>query len=133
MSKAIIAACCIAFMGGLSAASAQTTAPPGQDDMKTNSPSTIKKKSTKSMKKSTKSGMKKSDDMDDKTLALNLPLYGNHIGGQDDPALLLIEATMRGSHAHPDQSIQLALVHNSYNDLCVRTSFSYSILFHSGW
>ena len=66
MSKAIIAACCIAFMGGLSAASAQTAAPPGQDDMKTNSPSTIKKKSTKSMKKSTKSGMKKSDDMDDK-------------------------------------------------------------------
>jgi hypothetical protein len=67
MRKAIIAACCIAFIGGISAANAQTTAPPGQDDMKTNSPSEMKmkKKSTKGMKKSTKSGMKK-DDMDEK-------------------------------------------------------------------
>ena len=66
MRKAIITACCIAFVGGLSAASAQTTNPPGQDDMKTNSPSTMKKKPAKTMKKSTKSGMKKSGDMDDK-------------------------------------------------------------------
>jgi hypothetical protein len=62
MRKAIITACCIAFIGGLSAASAQTTAPPGQDDMKTNSPNTkMKEKSSKGMKKSAKSGMKKED------------------------------------------------------------------------
>jgi hypothetical protein len=67
MRKVIIAACCVAFIGGISAASAQTTAPPGQDGMKTNSPSDMKmkKKSTKGMKKSTKGAMKK-DDMDEK-------------------------------------------------------------------
>ena len=64
MRKAIIAACCVAFISGISTASAQTTAPPGQDDMKTNSPSTMKKKS-KGMKSSKNMGMKKGD-MDDK-------------------------------------------------------------------
>jgi|HubBroStandDraft_2_1064218.scaffolds.fasta_scaffold461502_2 hypothetical protein len=67
MRKAIIAACCVAFIGGVTAASAQTTAPPGQDDMKTNSPSTMKSKKMKPTKgmKSTKGAMRK-DDMDDK-------------------------------------------------------------------
>jgi pentapeptide MXKDX repeat protein len=67
MRKVIIAACCVAFIGGISAASAQTTGQPTQDSMKTNSPMSSqakmmkKKKMKKGMMKSDKMGMKKDD------------------------------------------------------------------------
>jgi pentapeptide MXKDX repeat protein len=56
MRNFLIAACCVAFVGSVSAASAQTTSPPGQDSMKTNSPM------DPSAKKKTKKGAMKSDD-----------------------------------------------------------------------
>ncbi|MFS8081904.1 MAG: hypothetical protein ACMG51_00520 [Ginsengibacter sp.] len=64
MRNAIIAACLVAFLGGgISAVSAQTTAQPGQDSMKTdnqmNAPA--KKKKKHHMKK--KHQMKKHDSM----------------------------------------------------------------------
>jgi pentapeptide MXKDX repeat protein len=58
MRNFLIAACCVAFVGSVSAASAQTTNPPGQDSMKTNSPMD----SSAKMKKKTKKGAMKSDD-----------------------------------------------------------------------
>jgi pentapeptide MXKDX repeat protein len=59
MRNLLIAACCVAFVGSVSAASAQTTSPPGQDSMKTNSPMDS---SAKMKKKKTKKGEMKSDD-----------------------------------------------------------------------
>jgi pentapeptide MXKDX repeat protein len=59
MRNLLIAACCVAFVGSVSAASAQTTNPPGQDSMKTNSPMDS---SAKMKKKKTKKGEMKSDD-----------------------------------------------------------------------
>jgi hypothetical protein len=57
MRNLIIAACCAALMGSLSAASAQTTGPTTQDTMKANSPmdSNAAMKKKHKMKKSTKS------------------------------------------------------------------------------
>jgi hypothetical protein len=60
MRKAIIAVCCVAFMGGISAASAQITGPQAQDSMKTNSPMDSQNKMMK--KKKMKKGMMKSGD-----------------------------------------------------------------------
>ena len=60
MRKAIIAVCCVAFLGGISAASAQTTGPQGQDAMTTNSPMDAQNKMMK--KKKMKKGMMKSGD-----------------------------------------------------------------------
>ena len=60
MRKAIIAACCVAFIGGVSAASAQTTGPQSQDSMKTNSPMDAQNKMM--TKKKMKKGMMKSGD-----------------------------------------------------------------------
>jgi pentapeptide MXKDX repeat protein len=58
MRNLLIAACCVAFVGSVSVASAQTTNPPGQDSMKTNSPMDPSAKK----KKKTKKGAMKSDD-----------------------------------------------------------------------
>jgi pentapeptide MXKDX repeat protein len=58
MRNLLIAACCVAFVGSVSAASAQTTNPPGQDSMKTNSPMD----SSAKMKKKSKKSATKSDD-----------------------------------------------------------------------
>jgi pentapeptide MXKDX repeat protein len=66
MRNVLIAVCCAALVGGVSAAaSAQTTGPATQDSMKTNSPmdsnaKTTKKKTKKSMTKSDE-GMSKGD------------------------------------------------------------------------
>jgi pentapeptide MXKDX repeat protein len=57
MRNLLIAVCCVAFVGSVSTASAQTTNPPGQDSMKTNSPMDPSAK-----KKKTKKGAMKSDD-----------------------------------------------------------------------
>ncbi|MGZ3294583.1 MAG: hypothetical protein ACXU9D_15095 [Xanthobacteraceae bacterium] len=60
MRNLLIAACCAALVGSVSVASAQTTAPTGQDSMKTNNPMNANAKTKKkTSKKSTKS---KSDD-----------------------------------------------------------------------
>ena len=69
MRNLLIAACCVALAGSASVASAQTTGPASQDNLKTNSPmeptGTAKKKHVKHAKKSMKSdegmqgGMKK--------------------------------------------------------------------------
>lgn len=61
MRNAIIAACCVAFIGGISAASAQTTGPVAKDSMNTNSPMDAQAKMMK--KKKMKHHMKKSDSM----------------------------------------------------------------------
>ena len=60
MRKAIIAACCVALIGGISSASAQTTGQPGQDSMKMNNPMNAQNKMMK--KKKMKKGMMKSGD-----------------------------------------------------------------------
>jgi hypothetical protein len=60
MRKVILAACCVALLGGVSAASAQSTGQPGQDSMKTNSPMNAQNKMMK--KKKMKKGMMKSGD-----------------------------------------------------------------------
>src|ERR1700750_647033 len=60
MRTVILAACCVALLGGVSAASAQTTGQPGQDSMKTNSPMNAQNKMMK--KKKMKKGMMKSGD-----------------------------------------------------------------------
>ena len=62
MRKAIIAACCVAFIGGVSAASAQTTGPQSQDSMKTNTPMDAQNKMMKKKKMKMKKGMMKSGD-----------------------------------------------------------------------
>jgi hypothetical protein len=59
MRKVILAACCVALLGGVSAASAQSTGQPGQDSMKTNSPMNAQNK----MMKKKKGMMKSGDDM----------------------------------------------------------------------
>jgi pentapeptide MXKDX repeat protein len=60
MRNLLIAACCAALVGGVSVASAQTTAPAPQDSLKTHSPmdSNAAMKKKHKMKKS----MSKSDD-----------------------------------------------------------------------
>src|ERR1700749_4580497 len=60
MRKVILAVCCVALIGGVSAASAQSTGQPGQDSMKTNSPMNAQNKMMK--KKKMKKGMMKSGD-----------------------------------------------------------------------
>ena len=60
MHKVIVVACCVAFVGGVSAASAQTTGQPSQDSMKTNSPMDAQAKMMKKSKM--KKGMMKSGD-----------------------------------------------------------------------
>lgn len=55
MRNLLIAACCVALAGSVSVASAQTTGPASQDNLKTNSPmeptgKTKKKHAKKSMK-----------------------------------------------------------------------------------
>lgn len=60
MRNLLIAACCVALVGSVSAASAQTTAPAGQDSMKTHDPMNANAKMKK--KTSKKSKMSKSDD-----------------------------------------------------------------------
>jgi pentapeptide MXKDX repeat protein len=61
MRKVILAAVCVAFVGGLSAASAQTTTSTNPGMMKTNGPMDAQDKMMK--KKKMKKGMMKSDDM----------------------------------------------------------------------
>jgi hypothetical protein len=59
MRNLLIAACCAALVGSVSVASARTTAPAGQDSMKTHNPMNANAKMKKTSKKSTKP---KSDD-----------------------------------------------------------------------
>jgi pentapeptide MXKDX repeat protein len=61
MRKVLLAAVCVAFVGGISAASAQTTGPAAQDTMKTNSPMDSQAKMMK--KKKMKKGMMEKDGM----------------------------------------------------------------------
>ncbi len=68
MRKVILAAVCVAFVGGLSAASAQTTTSANPGMMKTTNPmdaqdKMMKKKMKKGMMKSGGMGMKKDDGM----------------------------------------------------------------------
>jgi hypothetical protein len=63
MRKVLLAAVCVAFVGGVSAASAQTTGPTGQDTMKTNSPMDSQAKMMKKKKMKMKKGMMKDDMM----------------------------------------------------------------------
>jgi pentapeptide MXKDX repeat protein len=60
MRKVILAAVCVAFVGGLSAASAQTTTSANPGMMKTTNPMDAQDKMMK--KKKMKKGMMKSDD-----------------------------------------------------------------------
>jgi pentapeptide MXKDX repeat protein len=60
MRKVILAAMCVAFVGGLSAASAQAATPADQGMMKTTNPMDAQDKMMK--KKKMKKGMMKSDD-----------------------------------------------------------------------
>jgi pentapeptide MXKDX repeat protein len=60
MRKVILAAVCVAFVGGISAASAQTTATTGQGMTKTHDPMDAQDKMMK--KNKMKKGMMKSDD-----------------------------------------------------------------------
>lgn len=59
MRNVLIAVCCAALVGSVSAASAQTTGPATQDSMKTNSPMDSNAKTTK---KKTKKSTTKSDE-----------------------------------------------------------------------
>ena len=59
MRNLLIAACCAALMGSMSAASAQTAAPAGQHSMKTHNPMNA---NAKMKKKTKKSATSKSDD-----------------------------------------------------------------------
>ncbi|MGA7998273.1 MAG: hypothetical protein WCA28_25710 [Bradyrhizobium sp.] len=59
MRNLITAVCCAALVGGVSVASAQTTATTGQDSMKTHNPMNANAKMKKTSKKS---GKVKSDD-----------------------------------------------------------------------
>jgi pentapeptide MXKDX repeat protein len=60
MRNLLIAACCLALVGGISVASAQTTGPAAQDTMKTNNPMDS---NAKMKKKHTKKSMKSDDGM----------------------------------------------------------------------
>jgi pentapeptide MXKDX repeat protein len=59
MRNLLIATCCAALVGSVSVAAAQTTAPAGQNSMKTHDPMNA---NAKMEKKSKKSKMSKSDD-----------------------------------------------------------------------
>jgi hypothetical protein len=61
MRNLLIAACCAALIGSVSAAAAQTTGPTSQDSMKTTSPMDSNAKMKKKMK--TKKTMKSDDSM----------------------------------------------------------------------
>lgn len=64
MRNLLIAACCAALMGSISAASAQTTGPATQDSMKATTPMDANAKmKKKSMKKSMKSDDMSKGDM----------------------------------------------------------------------
>jgi hypothetical protein len=60
MRKILVAACCLAFMGSIPVASAQTTGPQGQETMK---PNDNMNANAKRKKKKMKKGMMKSDGM----------------------------------------------------------------------
>ena len=60
MRKVIVAACCVAFMGSISVASAQTAGPQGQQTMKSSDGMDANAKMMK--KKKMKKGMMKSGD-----------------------------------------------------------------------
>ena len=60
MRKILVAACCAAFMGSISVASAQTTGPQGQQTMKSNDNMDA---NAKMMKKKKKKGMMRSGGM----------------------------------------------------------------------
>jgi len=63
MRKIIVAACCVALMGSISAASAQTTGPEGQQTTMKSNDNTDSMAKMKMKKGKMKKGMMKSDGM----------------------------------------------------------------------